>query len=431
MKSIWIAATTALMALAAVASAGQYSGPTDTEHAIDPAIPANAPDFVEWADLILPIGSGTYFAPRGSRVVSPAAFNSLGDLDEAEIARGDSPGYVTVSFPTGIGNGPGADFAVFENGFTFGSPNGLFLELAYVEVSTNGSEFARFPSVSTNVAPVTGSGAFAGYDTSNVFNLAGKHASGYGTPFDLEDLAEDPLVHSGTLNLDRIEYVRLIDIPGNGLFLDSEGHPILDNWMTTGSGGFDFRLPEGQGIGVLHAAITGLAADFNGSGAIDAADIDLLSAAIRIGTDDSVYDLDASGTVDQADLSQLIASILNTGFGDANLDLEFNSSDMVQVFQAGKYETGEDAGWLEGDWNGDGVFNSRDMVVAFTDGHYEIGPRETAVLPEPSSTTLIMFGFLFIANRRRRRPSMSRLIKGREKNPIRTVNASRQGHARG
>ena len=31
---------------------------------------------------------------------------------------------------------------------------------------------------------------------------------------------------------------------------------------------------------------------------------------------------------------------------------------MVQVFEAGTYETGQIAGWGEGDWNGDGIFNS-------------------------------------------------------------------------
>jgi hypothetical protein len=170
------------------AFAGPYSGPTDTTNAIDPAIPSSSSLFVEWADEILPIGSGTYFAPRGSTSISTTGYNCLGDLDATQIANGDPVGYLTVTFPTGIDNGDGADFAVFENGFTYGSPNGLFMELAYVEVSSDGADFVRFPSVSLNTAPVLGSGAFAGYDTSNVYNLAGKHAGGYGTAFDLDDL---------------------------------------------------------------------------------------------------------------------------------------------------------------------------------------------------------------------------------------------------
>jgi hypothetical protein len=236
----------------ATARAGIFSGPTDTTNGIDPAIPSASTRFIEWANAIDP--ARTHFAPRGSTTISATGYNSLGDLDASEIAAGVSPGYLTVTFPTGIRNGGGADFAVFENGFTYGSPNGLFMELAYVEVSSNGMDFVRFPSISTNTAPVIGSGAFAGYDTSNVYNLAGKNAAGYGTPFDLSDLASQAAVFNGLVDLNDIQYVKLVDIPGNGSFLDSQGHPILDTWLTSGgTGGFDFRLPAGQGVGVLNA----------------------------------------------------------------------------------------------------------------------------------------------------------------------------------
>ncbi|MCC5841967.1 MAG: PEP-CTERM sorting domain-containing protein [Opitutales bacterium] len=51
-----------------------------------------------------------------------------------------------------------------------------------------------------------------------------------------------------------IHYVRIVDIPGSGDFPDSLGNPILDAWLTTGSGGFDLRA-----IGVIpepaHAAL--------------------------------------------------------------------------------------------------------------------------------------------------------------------------------
>jgi hypothetical protein len=236
---------------ATAASAGIYSGPSQISHPIDAAIPSNSPLFTEWADKI--DAARTYFAPRGATTISPTGVNSLGDLDATQIAAGDQVGYLTVTFPTGIRNASGDDFAIFENGFAFGSPNGLFAELAYVEVSSNGVDFARFPNVSTNVAPVTGSGAFAGFDMSNVYNLAGKHAGGFGTPFNLDDLLAHPLVTGGNVNLANIQYVKLVDIPGNGSYLDSQGNPIFDNWLTVGTGGFDFRLPAGQGVGVINA----------------------------------------------------------------------------------------------------------------------------------------------------------------------------------
>ena len=58
------------------------------------------------------------------------------------------------------------------------------------------------------------------------------------------------LVLDGTVDLNDITFVRIVDILGSGDFRDSEGNPILDNWPTTGSGGFDLRA-----VGAFHAGI--------------------------------------------------------------------------------------------------------------------------------------------------------------------------------
>jgi hypothetical protein len=58
--------------------------------------------------------------------------------------------------------------------------------------------------------------------------------------------------------------------------------------------------------------------------------------------------------------------------GDANQNGEFNESDLVLVFQAGKYETAQPATWQEGDWNHDGLFNSGDLVAALQTGRYRL-----------------------------------------------------------
>ena len=94
----------------------------------------------------------------------------------------------------------------------------------------------------------------------------------------------------------------------------------------------------------------------------------------------------------------------NTWIGDANLDGEFNSGDMVQVFVAGKYETTENATWGEGDWNGDQQFTSGDMVAAFADGGYEQGLKQTSVsaVPEPGSVMLALLGLIGVVGRGRR-----------------------------
>jgi len=59
--------------------------------------------------------------------------------------------------------------------------------------------------------------------------------------------------------------------------------------------------------------------------------------------------------------------------GDANLDMVFDSSDLVEAHSAGKYDVDEDATFAEGDWDGDGRFTSSDLVAALAFGGYEEG----------------------------------------------------------
>lgn len=83
--------------------------------------------------------------------------------------------------------------------------------------------------------------------------------------------------------------------------------------------------------------------------------------------------------------------------GDANEDGRFDSADLVQVFVAGKYATGERATWREGDWTDDGYFNSSDLVSAFQTGRYETGPHAVATVPEPASTVLAALATIAVA----------------------------------
>jgi uncharacterized protein YjiK len=112
--------------------------------------------------------------------------------------------------------------------------------------------------------------------------------------------------------------------------------------------------------------------DFDADGEFTADDIDLLIDAI--GGSDLSFDFDGDSDVDFDDLDYYVKDFLFTYYGDANLDREYNSADLVLVFQAGRYENGP-AGWAEGDWNGDQEFTSADFVTAFQDGGYDQGPR--------------------------------------------------------
>lgn len=126
-----------------------------------------------------------------------------------------------------------------------------------------------------------------------------------------------------------------------------------------------------------------VAGDFNGNGQLDALDLDLMSEAMNLY--DGRFDLNQDSKVDISDRRLWVATLKKTFMGDANLDGQFESGDLVAVFAAGKYETGAQASWTEGDWNGDRLFESGDLIEAFQEGGYEQGARAaTAAVPEPS-----------------------------------------------
>ena len=163
---------------------------------------------------------------------------SVGDaLDIVSLGRGGS---ITLSFDVPIADGDGADFAVFENGFEVAGGT-LFTELAWVEVSSNGTDFVRFNNAS--ITPL-GLGAFDTLDPTNFTGLAGKYALGQGTAFDLFALAGAP-----NLDIMRVTHVRIVDIVGDGSALDTPGNPIFDPFPTEDSAGFDL-----DAIAVLNQA---------------------------------------------------------------------------------------------------------------------------------------------------------------------------------
>ena len=148
------------------------------------------------------------------------------------------------------------------------------------------------------------------------------------------------------------------------------------------------------------AAGADLRGDYNRNGLLDAGDLNL-QALQMVGDGDPSYDLNGDSVVDYKDRQMWVNELKHTWIGDANLDYEFNSSDMVQVFVRGKYETNEIAGWADGDFNGDMKFNSSDMVATFG-GCYEPPCDYYAVaVPEPGVGTLLLLGVALLLTMRR------------------------------
>ena len=172
-------------------------------------------------------------------VLGPAAGDNL-----TVLSLGDG-GFITLEFDPPIGNGPGDDFAVFENGFYDNATGELFGEFAFVEVSSNGVDFARFATETTRTSPVASGGTV---EAADYWGFAGVDPAGLGTGFDLNELVGHPLQVTGSLDVYDIAFVRVVDVIGDGSTTDDLANPVYDPYSTPfASGGFDL-----DGIGAIH-----------------------------------------------------------------------------------------------------------------------------------------------------------------------------------
>lgn len=235
----------------------------------DDGVPGTSSVIRSWiaayTDLQRPFpGSGGYMVdtngiisatPSRAIIGKPASFENLWPLGNI-LSLGRS-GSITLAFEDVIINGSGPDFAVFEYAVSYGGEN-LFAELAFVEVATTTNAWARFPVTCFVTNPV---GRYDEMDVTKLDGFAGKHSLEAGTPFDLDWLRTHPNVLNGSVDLNHIAYVRLVDVIGDGTLTDDLGNAIYDPfdyelggyWSTDG---FDLR-----GVGVINSAGLGVVRD--------------------------------------------------------------------------------------------------------------------------------------------------------------------------
>jgi hypothetical protein len=232
------------MLVAAAAMAGPFDDPGHLPSEMT-AWATSVDDFMAGPVDIAQPGLG--YADFGLPALVLGPSQTDGGTDPGDVFSLGDGGFITLYFDAGIGDGIGNDFAVFENGFVDQGSGFFFGEFAFVEVSTDGLDFARFPATSLQASPV---GAFAVVDPTDYHNLAGDQLIGFGTGFDLGDLWDDPLVQNATLDLTDVRFVRIVDVIGDGSTVDQASEPIYDPYATAfASGGFD-----AEAVGVLHTA---------------------------------------------------------------------------------------------------------------------------------------------------------------------------------
>lgn len=237
-----------LMAMVPVAVWAQFAPAQDKPGTT--AMHADSSAFVAWAiDCVAEPGPMNITNPSAGLAGSGWPASNVIGFPQGTMGvtcLGDG-GRATVTFASPICNRPGPDFAVFENGFANAQNTDMwFLELGFVEVSSDGVNFFRFPAV-TYVQTETQIGGMGCIDPAQIHNFASKYGAMYGTPFELDEVPDDPL-----LDKNNITHVRVVDVIGNidpaYCTYDSQGHPVNDPWPTAfASCGMDL-----DAVGVIH-----------------------------------------------------------------------------------------------------------------------------------------------------------------------------------
>ena len=289
-------------------------------------------------------GPGYEYAPNVENAVGGPRGGGMysGSLHVVSLGQ---QGRLTLGFGGGaIADGPGSDFIVFENPINLYSPTRVFAELIRVQVSSNGTDFAEFPTSCGVPGPV---GPTGGLDPALVSGFAGVHpvlanvdanqidpfapAAAGGDAFDLSALAGEPLVQAGLVNLNSIRFVRLVDVLGDGSERDSRSpaHAVYD---PTGN------MPQEYG------------------GYPTSADVDAVS--VINGKAPLAGDCNRDGMVSFADYQ-----VLESHFGGSG-------------------------GWEQGDCNGDGLVNFADYQVMEANFGNSV--------PEPGTLAMLLAGAAFM-----------------------------------
>lgn len=123
-----------------------------------------------------------------------------------------------------------------------------------------------------------------------------------------------------------------------------------------------------------------LPGDFDLDGILDADDIDLLFDHFG----NPAYDLNNDGDANNLDVIHFVRVMLNTEYGDADLDGDVDIIDFNHLALG----YGKDAGWAGGDFSGNDIVNDSDMTLLKLFFGFQSTPPGTPA-PEPTSLVIL------------------------------------------
>jgi len=156
------------------------------------------------------------------------------------------------------------------------------------------------------------------------------------------------------------------------------------------------NLPK---LGTFTYRLISLPGDFNGSGEVDAGDVDVL--CYRLGQSHPIFDLTNSDTIELDDVNELIERVIGTRAGDTNLDGDVDFQDFLTLSS----NFGLSGNWSAGDSDCDFQIGFEDFLKLSANFGFTNAEAEVASVPEPSTRLGLLFAAMVLPVLRRRRDS--------------------------
>jgi hypothetical protein len=208
--------------------------------------------------------------------------------------------------------------------------------------------------------------------------------------------------------------IRHPDLTGpQGVAFDDQGHLFSSSFYQDNvvefdiNGGYVRTITEGgldipRSIAFVPTSLSvGLVGDFDDSGTLDAADIDILSGRVHAATYDAAFDLTNDNMLNDADRLMWIEELAGTLVGDADLNRNVEFADFLALAQ--RFNAA--GGWADGDFDGNGEVQFGDFLALSQNFGLSSSMEMAASVPEPSCPSVVSMLVLagtYLQRRRRR-----------------------------